>query len=469
MSKTQITRKQFLKTSAFSSLLLGSGIFIPSGCTEVKRRGEAKNVIILVSDGMSAATLQMADTMLKRNEGRTSNWIRLYEEGKAKRSLMDMASANRLVTGSAAASSAWGAGKRVNNGALNIGPNGEVNKPIIPIFKEAGKATGVVTTTEVTHATPAGFISNMEQRGMQEAIAEQYLERQPDVILGGGYSHFDSNHRDDQKDLFSEFEKQDYSVFRNRKQLMEINTVPSKMLGTFYPGHLPYTLDHVNTPELLDSIPTLAEMTDIALQRLSQNRDGFILQVEGGRVDHAAHGNDLGGLLHDQIAFDDAIGVVALFAENRNDTLVIITTDHGNANPGFSSSPNENFDKVYEFNHSNSWIHSGISGDSTVSQVRERIEEATGIGVTRKEAEAYIQALNGEFEALYSRMSGRNSVLGQIIANYTDVNWVSTSHTADYVETTAYGPGSEALEGFIKNTDLFDVMTEAAGVTDYLQ
>lgn len=464
-----INRKEFLKTGALSSLFLGSGLFMTKPCTQVQRSGEAKNVIFLVSDGMSAATLQMTDTLLKRMEGRTSNWIQLYDEDYSNRALMDMASADRLVTGSAAASSSWGSGHRVKNGVVNVGENGEEYKAILPIFKDAGKATGLVTTTEITHATPAGFVANVEQRGMQETIAEQYLEHEIDLLFGGGNRHYAPEMRDDGKDMYEEHRKKGYSIVRTKPELSAMSELPDKILGIFFDGHLPYSLDLKNNRDLSNEVPTLAELTDKALQRLSRSQDGFILQVEGGRVDHAAHGNDVGGMLFDQAVFDDAISIVLKFAVERDDTLVIVTTDHGNANPGFSGAPNDQFDKIFKFSYTNDWIHRDLNADSTINQIRDRVEAATNFGITRQEGEAYLKAIKGDYEPVYKRMSSRGAVLGQILANYTQVNWISGSHTSDYVELVSFGPGSEALQGFVRNTDLFEVMVSAAGVEEYAE
>lgn len=464
------TRKEFLKTGALTSLFVGSGLSVGNRpLKSLRNSGEAKNVIFMVSDGMSSGTLTLADVLLRRKEGRISNWVRLYEEGKVNRSLMDMASADRIVTDSAAAAASWGCGYRVNNGAVNIGPNGQLHKPILPVFRDAGKATGLVTTTEITHATPAGFAANVESRYMGEEIANQYLRREIDLLLGGGNSHYDSGHREDRLDLYARHKEKNYRIVRTREELKSLESTGERLLGVFSNGHVPYTLDQLNTPEHLETVPTLAEMTDVALQNLSRHEDGFILQIEGGRVDHAAHGNDVGGLIYDQIAFDDAIGVVLAFAENRDDTLVLITTDHGNANPGLNSAPDEHFDKIQTFKHTNSWIHSGLSEQSSVSQVRERVEAATGLGISTDEAEAYLQSIKGEYSTIYRRMTSRTAVLGQILANHTHVNWVGGSHTADYVELASFGPGSDLLEGFVRNTDLFAVMTRAAGVADYVE
>ena len=128
-------------------------------------KGKAKNIIFMVSDGMSHGTLNMADLLLQRKEGRSSHWLKLYREQKAHRAYMDTASADSMITDSAAGSSSWGGGVRVNNGALNMGADGTSYKPILQKFKEKGKAVGCVTTVPITHATPAGFLCKHPKSG----------------------------------------------------------------------------------------------------------------------------------------------------------------------------------------------------------------------------------------------------------------------------------------------------------------
>ncbi|MPT35615.1 MAG: alkaline phosphatase, partial [Flavobacterium sp.] len=142
----------------------------------VRKNKKAKNIIFLVSDGMSTGTLNMADLYLNRKMGHGSNWLQLYRDSRINRALMDTASASSIVTDSSAGSSSWGGGFRVNNGSLNVGPNGEVHMPIWQKFKKSGKMAGCVTTVPITHATPAGFCVNSKSRNAQEDIAEQYLE-----------------------------------------------------------------------------------------------------------------------------------------------------------------------------------------------------------------------------------------------------------------------------------------------------
>lgn len=484
MSKKQFSRREFLKTGAISTAALGSGI-LGGGVRRSEKRsvaGDAKNVIFLVSDGMSAGTLALADQIKISETGEKTHWMKLYESEKDfHRGLMDMASLDSVVTDSAAAASSWGCGKRINNGGVNWGPNDEQYKPIHMIFRDAGKATGLVTTTRLTHATPAGFSANVPQRGMEDQIAIQYLEREYDVLLGGGERQFSSESRSDERDLFREFEAKGYHVVKSKAELNRASE-SGKILGTFYGSHLPYSVDHKSLPELQEKVPTLAELTDAALKRLDKKSNGFILQVEGGRVDHAAHGNCPSGLIYDQIAFDDAIKVVMDYTEGRDDTLVILTTDHGNANPGlgaygsgYRQSPIM-LDTIKGYKHSFEWIHNqlNISWDNTtlddsvtVNRVRELIEYASNTKITEEEGIMAFQSLNGNFRAPFRNRQGAAGVFSGILANYNGIYFISTTHTSDYVELAAWGPGSDKIPTFVRNTDLFDLMVEMAALEDY--
>ncbi len=473
------SRRDFLKTGALGALALGTGGMADTvngqsrtDTSSVEAPGDAQNVIFLVSDGMSAGTLTMADLHLRRHEGRRSNWLRLYEEGRVQRGLMDMAPANSIVTGSAAAASSWGSGHRVVNEMVNMSPEGEKYRTILQIFRDAGRGTGLVTTTRITHATPAGFGINMPARWSEDKIAAQYLEREYDVLLGGGRRHFDPDQRGDGTDLFQGFRDAGYTVAQSKSDLSRWGH-EGAILGTFYDTHLPYVLDHRHITAHQQQVPRLPEMTDAALQRLDQNDDGFILQVEGGRVDHGAHDNDTGGLVYDQIEFDRAIGRVLDFVEGRDDTLVLITTDHGNANPGvnaagdrYSDSP-DMFDRIADFQYTNSWILSELDENSTYRQIQDRVEEAWQFPIRRDEAELLQDALRGKYQAAYREKSAPNLLLGALQANYTSVNWLGGDHTSDYVELAALGPGSEAIGDFTRNTDLFDLMVKAGGVREY--
>lgn len=467
-----LNRREFLKNGAVSALFLSSGALL-TGCLpkdQKKSPGIARNVIFMVSDGMSIGALTSADLTMQRQFGKESHWMRLYRNNLCKRALMDVAIYGAIVPDSAASAAAWGSGYRVEPRKLNIGPNNEEYTPINTIFKNAGKSTGLVTTTRITHATPAGFTVNVDHRDKEDEIAMQYYQREHDVYLGGGYTHFNPEKREDGVDLIERFREKGYQVVKDKSQLRSVDS-SGKLLGLFADSHLPYTIDRINTPELGAKVPTLSEMTQVALDRLNHNSNGFILQVEGGRVDHGAHSNDIAGVIYDQIEFDDAIGTVLDFVKDNPDTLVIITTDHGNASPTLNRSQNGydaseiEFDRIQKFKHTNSWVLERLDARSSVNEIRSRVEEATEIQITTHQATTLQQALRGTYEALYHpMMSNPQATLGQILANYLSINWTGTNHTADYVELAAFGPGSEMIDGFIINTELFHVMLKATQI-----
>jgi alkaline phosphatase len=486
MSNKPFSRREFLRTGALSGLAVGSGLLggSPRKASQTYNAGDAKNVIFLVSDGMSSGTLALADIVKQEQFGDKTNWIKLYESGQDyHRGLMDMASLNSPVTDSAAAASSWGCGHRIINDAVNWSPDDEPLKPICAIFRDAGKATGLVTTTRITHATPAGFSANVPARGMEDEIAKQYSERNYDILMGGGDRHFSAGSREDGEDLYATFEGNGYTVVKNKSELQQAGA-GEKLLGIFYDSHLPYTIDHKNIPELEEQVPTLAEMSKVALDRLDQKDNGFILQIEGGRVDHGAHANDAAAMIYDQIAFDDAVKVVMDFTENRDDTLVILTTDHGNANPGlgaygphYNDSP-ERLRTLYDYKRSFEWIyneldfhwsHDAVGDHVTVNRVRELLEYATSTRITEEEAIMAYKAFTGEFRAPFRDRQGPAGVLSGVMANYNGIYFITTTHTSDYVEIAAWGPGSERIPTFVRNTDLFDLMVDLADVRAYTE
>lgn len=464
-------RKFFKNGSVFTmgSVLLNpfQNTAISSALKESFDGRKAKNIIMMVSDGMSSGTLTMTDLLLQRKNGTGSNWLNLYREQKAVRGLMDMASATSIVTDSAAASSSWGSGYRVPNGSLNVGTNGESYTPIWQKFKQSGKMAGCVTTVPVTHATPAGFCVNSKSRNGQADIAEQYLELGFDVLLGGGDQFFSAQFRKDKKDLYAAYRSKGYQVVRNRSELFQVNG-KQPVLGIFAEDGLPYALDHSNDRELQNNVPTLAEMTQKAIEQMQHHSNGFVLQVEGGKVDWAAHANCIGGLLYDQAAFDEAIKVVMDFAEKNGETLVVITSDHGNANPGliYGKQADPHFDSIQTYRHTNEWILNGLSSQSTVSQVIERVEYANGYKLKEEEAKVLLDFYTGliKEDGLYNYKKLPYKALSEMQKMRNAVGWISMDHSSDYTEIAMVGPGSERLNPFIKNTDLHQLLLKAAQV-----
>lgn len=466
-----MNRRDFLKKSSLATM---GGLLLTPFATKANIISEefkgrkAKNIIFMVSDGMSVGTLMMADIYLKRKNGQSSNWIKLYEDNLVQRAVMDMASANAIVTDSAAASSSWGGGVRVNNGSLNVSPDGKENMPILQKFKKVGKKVGCVTTVPITHATPAGFCVASKRRSAMDNIAEMYAELGFDVMMGGGKQYFDEDKRKDGKDIFGLFEKKGYTVAQSKKEMLNA-PLNKPLLGTFDEDAVPYTIDHLRNKEALEEIPTLAEMAKKAIDQMKDHSNGFVLQIEGGKVDWAAHGNDIGALLFDQIAFDEAVKVVMDFAKKDKNTLVIITSDHGNANPGliYGKTTNDNFDHLQKFTQSNEWILQGINASSSVSFIKDRVAKACGGWAINeeqaKELLSYYTDIKKE-DGLYNPKKLPFRALAEMQKEYTSVGWISMDHSSDYTELAMYGPGSENLKPFVRNTDMHNFMLNAAHV-----
>lgn len=463
-------RKFFRNGSLFT---LGTALLNPFEGTantanlSFDKNKKAKNIILLVSDGMSIGTLNMADLYLNRKTGKGSNWLQLYKDGRVTRALMDTASASSIVTDSAAASSSWGGGVRVKNGSLNVGPKGEEYLPIWQKFKKTGKMAGCVTTVPITHATPAGFCVNNDSRNAQLEIAEDYYKLGFDIMMGGGNKYFSADSRKDKKDVYAGYKAKGWQIARNRKEMLAAaNDKP--ILGVFADDALPYSIDRANDKSLAEATPTLAEMTHKAIERMKGHKNGFVLQVEAGKVDWGAHANDIAAVLYDQVAFDEAVKVAIDFAEKDKETLVIITTDHGNANPGviYGKNANEKFDSIQNYTHTNEWILNTIKPTSTVAEVRQIIEDANGITLPEEDAKRILGYYNGleKEEGLYNYRKLPFKAFADMQKEYNSVGWISMDHSADYVELAMFGPGSNLLKPFIKNTDLHYLMLEAAEV-----
>lgn len=463
-------RRDFLKTSTLSalgiSLLSATDTFGQFFSTDEKAIGTAKNIIFLVSDGMSNGTLTMANLLSSRMYGRESKWISLYHENKVVRSFMDTASANCMVTDSAASSSAWGGGVRVNNGRLNVNADGSFNTPILQKFKTAGKKVGCVTTVPITHATPAGFCIANKSRNNQAEIALQYLPLKFDVMMGGGDKYFNASKRSDGADVYSQFEQADYQVVKTKRQMLALDH-KKPILGVFDHDALPFSIDYVHDQKYQSTIPTLSEMTMKAIELMKDHHEGFVLQVEGGKVDWAAHSNDTPGLLFDQLEFDLAVEQAIKFAEKDQNTLVIITTDHGNGNPGLFGEENtdQKFDLLQKFKHSNDWVLNNIKPNDTIANLIAMIDDAQGYAISNEQAKnllAHYQKLDGG--GLYNVRKLPFELFGKIQSNYTSVNWGSMEHSADYVELAAFGPGSTLMSPLVRNTELHNLMLSATGI-----
>jgi alkaline phosphatase len=394
----------------------------------------------------------MADMANRLRHGRRSFWASLMLEGMPSAQAMTH-SLDSLVTDSAAAGSAWGCGIHVNNGEINH-HNGKDYEPIFVTARKAGLSTGLVTTTRVTHATPASFVANTGHRNTEDEIAVQIIERGVDVVLGGGSKHFPQAVLERDRGM---------TVVRTAAELEAKKSVEGRLLGLFKDNHMSYELDR---PE---EEPHLKAMSLTAMKNLAARERGFVLQIEGGRVDHGGHGTDAPANLFDQIAFDETVGAVVSWARQRKDTLVIVTTDHGCAGPEltlYGAEGNVGFAKLLEAKKTVTAVQkdAGRKADR-VDKLISGFKTAFGIELNDEQADYLHQALEGKRpRGGFKGLNGDSNVIASVLANHWGVSFASGNHTAELVHATAAGPGSELLRPMIDNVELHGVMMEALGL-----
>jgi alkaline phosphatase len=460
--KASSSRRDFLKAASIGSALFGTGS-APLLAQETRKssdnRGLPKKIIFMVSDGMNHGALSLAQHSRSVFEGKTTNWVKMYREMPIVRSLVETFSANSVVTDSAAAASAWGGGKRVNNGAINVDPgNGRPIEAIQSLLKKQSVPLGLVSTATITHATPAGFAANVDSRGDEGAIANQYHERGVEVLLGGGRKFFPD-------ELLKKFSDSGYDLLKDRKELLALKADDKKpVLGLFSSGYVPLTIDRESKKELQETLPTLAEMAELAVKRLdSLAEDRWFLMVEGARIDHCGHANDAAGSIREQLAFDDAIGSMLAYVAAHDDVLLVITTDHGcggiqlngvNADPNQGMAPGiyngttAAFEKIAGFKRSFEWMGNsgaGLSGPKLGDYIRDR----TGIELDKEELKRAQGLKTGELARLFAKRHG--------------IAWTSGNHTGELVEFCAYGPGSHLFPAFMKNEEVRQRLLTALG------
>ncbi|MEI2401108.1 alkaline phosphatase, partial [Paenibacillus phytohabitans] len=224
-------------------------------------------------------------------------------------------SSNSEVTDSAAAGTAMATGVKTNNGMISTAPDGKELKTILEAAEEKGKSSGLVATSTITHATPAVFASHVASRSNEADIAPQLLENGVDVLLGGGKQYFPDS-------LINEAEENGYQYVTNQDELENAKKA-DKLIGLFAEDGMAPELDRDETDQ-----PSLAEMTESALDVLKKDKDGFFLMVEGSQIDWAGHDNDAAWAMKDSEAFELAVEKAVEFAKKDGNTLVVVAGDH---------------------------------------------------------------------------------------------------------------------------------------------
>ncbi len=293
--------------------LLPALIIILSGCSVQDisktpiRNKNVKNIILFIGDGMGTAQvyagMSVSNSPLSLESFPYAGFSKTY-------------SSDNYVTDSGAGGTALACGIKTKNGMIGMSPDSTIVPSIIEIAHKSGMATGVLSTSSVTHATPASFVAHNSGRGNYEDIAKDFLNGTVDVFIGGGEDHF--RKREDGVDLAASLSQQGYDVVYNIDDLKSSKS--NRIAGLLAKEHMPRVGEGRKG--------MLAEMTRKAIETLSKDKDGFFLMVEGSMIDWGAHAKDLKYTIQEVVDLDEAVGVAKEFAVKDRKTLIIVTADH---------------------------------------------------------------------------------------------------------------------------------------------
>src|SRR6056297_820153 len=265
-----------------------------------------RNIILLIGDGMGISQLQA---------GLTANRGRLFLENFKHIGFSKTHSSDNYITDSAAGGTAISTGVKTYNGAIGVDPEKNPVETILEKAEEKGLATGLVSTSSITHATPASFIAHQTSRNMYEEIAADFLKTDIDVFIGGGYNHFAN--REDGLNLIEKLKENGYKVEQDISKIKKVKK--GKLAGLTAPAH---------NARIEERGDMLEVATETALNILKRNKKGFFLMVEGSQIDWGGHAASTIYVVEDMLDFDKAVGEAIEFASKDKETLVIVTADH---------------------------------------------------------------------------------------------------------------------------------------------
>ncbi len=268
------------------------------------------NVIFFIGDGMGFEHVKAGGMFANGQPGS------LCFEGFPYQGQVTTYSASSSITDSAAAATAIATGVKVNNGVISMAypGNGAELETLLEYFRDRGRSTGLVTTTYITHATPAGFGAHEPSRNNTSQIAGDYLNQtRPNVLVGGGANGMSA----------AAAQAAGYTVVTTAAEMLGLDTDSvSRLSGQFGSSYLPYEYDGLGV------LPHLSQMTQTALSILDNDADGFFLMVEGGLIDQASHNRDILRAVPEVVEFAAAVQAALNWAQGRSDTLILVTADH---------------------------------------------------------------------------------------------------------------------------------------------
>lgn len=294
------------KNKALTEVYPGGSFYEVVHYSQPKNKKAPKNIILMIGDGMGVSQLYA---------GMTANGGHLFIENFKNIGFSKTYSSDNYITDSGAGGTALASGVKTFNGAIGVDPNKKPVANIREMAEKKGLKTGLVSTSAITHATPAAFIAHVESRNNYEDIALDFLKTNIDVFIGGGIDHFEK--RKDERNLSKELKDNGYQVLYTIEDIQNVKS--GKLAGLIAPIHI------APMPERGE---ILVKATEISINLLTQSKKGFFLMIEGSQIDWFAHENKTPGVILETLDFDRAVGAALKFAASDGETLVIVTADH---------------------------------------------------------------------------------------------------------------------------------------------
>jgi len=425
-----------------------------------------KNVILLIGDGMGPAHVELTRLCLGGSE---LSMEEMDETGPSYMTTYSLDPDDRtthLITDSAAAGTAIATGYKTYNHAISVDFDHSDLVTVLERAEEEGKATGVITDVWVEDATPAVFTSHVEDRDMYYEIALQMAYADVEVLMGAGRGAFlpkgkgsKGGQRTDGYNLIDEMENMGYIYVDSAKELenADINLDDDDKLLGFFGGFsaMTYDLDRQHDKQIGE--PTLAEMTEKAIEVLSQDEDGFFLMVEGGILDWCSHNRDVAGVVTETEAFDEAVEVAWDFAEWDEETLVVVTADHecgglqmtsdsvGNEPPTFVPiDPELDVDFIMGITATTEYMWGEIIHGADIEAT---VPYYTGYDLSDDEVDLIKDA--GKYGEMI--ISDLLSAKAGVVWGYTGTD--NGQHSFAAVPIYAYGPNAERFDDVTDNTE----------------
>ncbi|MBU1041227.1 MAG: alkaline phosphatase [Proteobacteria bacterium] len=454
-----------LRNAAFLSALLVLCLF-----QAALAAGPARNVIVLIADGTGAEQYTLA------------RWYKgaPLAQDAILTGMVRTFIADSVVADSAPAATAFATGVRSSDKFISVGPKAKVlngqpvppealrYRPLATVLEGArlqGRATGIVATSRVSHATPAAYLAHVPSRAMETEIMEQAVYQGVDVVLGGGRGYLTpkdaGGSRKDGRDLLPVLRQRGYELPTKADELAAAKG--PKIFGLFAKSHMAADLDRA---AIAAGEPGLEDMTAKAIAVLSKNPKGFFLMVEGSQIDWADHANDPAHLISDLMAFDRSVQTALDFAKKRKDTLVVVVSDH---NTGGMSIGNASTSGTYsqmslealleplrKMHVSGETLWKGLGKEPTPEKVQRAVLEGWGMEISPEEARKVIAVAAARKEDPYY-------ALGEVLCpEHTQLGWTTHGHTGGDVPLFAFGPGSP--KGLITGPDLGQATARALGI-----